>query len=115
MKLAIQIFVLLVLLLGAYLLGFGFGVREAASRAQVCVEWPSAKLALGQYVISRDIAIGLKNGEFDRVLCKSRLIGSSALDDVRACLAKPECRAKLVGEVEVVAPEILSGSQIGIV
>lgn len=72
----------------------------------------NAPITLSHYAIFRDIAKGIREGNYEIAICHAELGASSNLDDIRACLKNDYCKASIEKEVSQQAPEIISGSPL---
>lgn len=72
----------------------------------------NAPVMLSHYEIFRDIAKGIREGNYDIAICHAELGASSNLDDIRTCLENDYCKASIEKEVSQQAPEIISGSPL---
>lgn len=67
----------------------------------------NASLNLGRYTEYRDIALAIRMGKYDNAKCSAELGASAMYDDLKSCLANPNCRAVIERETRKVAPEVL--------
>jgi hypothetical protein len=102
-----------IVLVGTHLAAFRIGIeRGARAGAANVIEQARAadtQVALGQYLVSRDLAAHLKAGNVSSAKCRADLIASGYFDDIKDCVENAKCRANLAPAVGKEAPEVLDG------
>lgn len=103
------------LLIVTHLATFFFG--QAAGRNFVTasfvaqVKKANAEVALGNYLVYRDIVIDLEAGNLRRAKCNAQLGASAMFDGVKECLADTRCNRNIGPAADKSAPEIKGGEK----
>ena len=104
--------ILLISHFGFYVLGSMVNRQVMLSSFSKEFKQADAEAILGRYDEYKYIALGIKEGKYNKAKCAAELGASAMYDDLKSCVTDQDCRVVIEQKLHEVAPEVFGDAPL---